>query len=335
MLKPGRLWEVVQGDCSVDLRLGDLEWAMRVDDNVRLCVVFIGYEAGGTKKIGGTGFLVLLGQSQIVVTAQHNLNRVRHAAPGAGVDVWVNAGDGPHIIRTRVDEWLTHPDDPCVDVAVLPRAIPWHRFSHLPIALSMFASDEYLAKYDVGIGDELYFPGLFTGHRGHRQLVPVMRQGTIAAMPDEPVSTELGPQRVHLAEARSIGGFSGSPVFLNMDTSRRWARMGDRVEIPSRHAFLGLVHGHYNRPSNLPDEVVNMGIALVVPAAQVREALTQPGMEVFMQQTERQPETGVPTMDDDAIAAADFDDVEVDTLGTTADLLGKLMAVPKDEAREG
>lgn len=82
-----------------------------------------------------------------------------------------------------------------------------------------FASDRFLQENQIGPGDELFLPGLFSPHKEESRNIPIIRTGTIAAMNEEPVPVELpGKIKVlmdaYLAECRSIGGLSGSPVFV-------------------------------------------------------------------------------------------------------------------------
>ena len=53
--------------------------------------------------------------------------------------------------------------------------------------------------------------------------LPIVRLGAIAAMPGEYIKTDWGCLRAYLIEARSIGGLSGSPVFIRVGTTRTLA----------------------------------------------------------------------------------------------------------------
>jgi hypothetical protein len=111
----------------------------------------------------------------------------------------------------------------------------------------------------------------------------------MSAMPGEKVNTRVGPMHAYLIESRSIGGLSGSPVFVNL----RLVRHG-KLSSTGNPIFylLGLVYGHYDidevtidandlnpvaddglRPKN-----VNMGIAIVVPVSKLIETLNQPAI---------------------------------------------------------
>jgi hypothetical protein len=106
-------------------------------------------------------------------------------------------------------------------------------------------------------------------------------------LPSEPVPVAaFDPMDVYLAEGRSIGGLSGSPVYvrqtLNMEVKNT---NGDRVPFAGigQIYFLGLMHGHWRVPVQAMAvhgvevaEAVNMGVSIVVPAHKIVEILNQP-----------------------------------------------------------
>ena len=94
-------------------------------------------------------------------------------------------------------------------------------------------------------------------------------------MPEEKINTRHHNLDAYLIEARSIGGLSGSPVFVNLGNSR----IIDGKSMKSKGGpvcfLIGLIHGHYD---NNADEIdiledfeneqtsrVNTGIAIVTP----------------------------------------------------------------------
>ena len=106
----------------------------------------------------------------------------------------------------------------------------------------------------------------------------------------------------YLIEARSIGGLSGSPVFVNMGLVRR---IGGEVKHSlgtTSILLLGLIHGHYDvkgadideidEDAGIPDRV-NTGIAIVVPFHDVAEVFAlseEPNIKTS--QTERSADKG-------------------------------------------
>jgi hypothetical protein len=89
--------------------------------------------------------------------------------------------------------------------------------------------------------------------------------------------------RLYLAEGCSIGGLSGSPVFVS-----HTIRLGGTATEHGEHQyisglgrphFLGLMHGHWDLPIGAEvdqAEAVNMGISIVIPAKKILEVLYHP-----------------------------------------------------------
>lgn len=103
-------------------------------------------------------------------------------------------------------------------------------------------------------------------------------------MPHEPIYDGVTGQRyeAYLAELKSIGGLSGSPVFVMLPPGRVHP-MTRRVDDELRWYLLGLVRGHWDskEPEELSEfaeerEIVNMGIAAVTPISAVLELLDLP-----------------------------------------------------------
>ena len=62
----------------------------------------------------------------------------------------------------------------------------------------MFPSESFLTEklrdeLQVGLGDELFFVGLFKEHSGLKRNVPIVRAGNIAAIPEEPIKSRNWP----------------------------------------------------------------------------------------------------------------------------------------------
>lgn len=90
-------------------------------------------------------------------------------------------------------------------------AEPFHR---------MKMTDRILVDYSLGIGNEVISPGRFIDLPGHMTNRPLVRSGTIAApLEPFPIKPKGGPaQDSYVAEMRSRCGFSGSPVFVFIDS---------------------------------------------------------------------------------------------------------------------
>lgn len=341
------LVKVVHGDCSESYRLGSWEWVMRVDPAVRKCVVFIGYVENGKTHLKGTAFLSEFDATRrLLVTAGHIINGIRHFAPKADVSIWFNHDTkGIQRIDTDPGDWLVGaPDDPMIDVAVYRSPVPCFDWDHYFVPQETFVSDQFVREYMIDVGDDLYFPGLFAFHHGRERLRPIVRQGTIAAMPEETVRTKLGRVKAYLAEVRSIGGLSGSPVWFHKDLLRvphgatdeefaAWqAKFGHSGEIPE--GFFGMVIGHFDTEEVPTDwvgyEALNMGICLIVPAELVKKVVYQTEIEEMRKKAKEEEEPAAVLDSTDAVA--DFHHIGFE--GPTGDLLNKLTQVPKSEADE-
>jgi len=239
-----------------------------------------------------------------LVTARHNVER---AIEEYG-NVWVRANTdegGARDIEITAD-WA-YPDNPASDVAVVPFDI-LEDLSALPVPTGWFVTDEIVESRRIGIGEELVVIGLFSRHVGTNRNLPIVRSGNLASMPIEPLVDEDTGRDYHayLAEVRSIGGLSGSPVFaaLNPATRIQLPRDGP-VVLGQMFYLLGLIRGHWPHDherdfGQAEKEQLNSGIAIVTPIADVLPVLER---ERFVRYNEeftkhlREEEEGKPTKD--------------------------------------
>ena len=265
---------------------------MLVPDEARKCVVFVCYKAHSGFRLAGTAFFVSVQPAEdfqlyavYLVTAKHVIVDAKQESIDGSV--WLRVNDrsgGSFMVETPVDDWVGHPDDTSVDASVLAWAPRSDQVEYLCIPDTMTATDEIIDREDIGPGDEIFLTGLFVNHVGRNRNLPIIRIGNIALMPEERIATRhFGSIEAYLVEARSIGGLSGSPVFVHVSGIRK-----DTLDL-GRDVFywLGLMHGHWDMPvdTSSPDaaiadtpekEAVNMGIAMVVPATQIVEIIDQP-----------------------------------------------------------
>lgn len=279
-------------------------------DTFLKCVAFVTCNKKESRPLLGTAFFlqeVALGKwhTILAVTALHVIEAARRNSVDEFVSLRVNTKEGTlGFIRTKIENWIRHPHSSCIDVAIhfLNPAV----LEKLDIAC--FPSAEMRTKGTFGehpfgltIGSPVYFPGLFSEHPGVARNIPIMRIGTIAALPDEKVSTDkMGMMHAHLIEARSIGGLSGSPVFAEFYSGFR--NFDGKVE-GQGVGLIGLVHGHWDIGDGRHDvsEVdgmlskasVNMGMAIVVPAESILEVLNQERVMAMREENLRKLESDV------------------------------------------
>jgi hypothetical protein len=253
---------------------------MPIPDEMRKCVVFVGNELSNREiHVGGSAFWVIRQVDSThfayLVTAKHCIQEIINAGSNT-VQLRVNFKDGlVGLVSTRTMDWKFH-QDPAVDVAVLQRELPTD-FDHLGWGSRMFYDDperfRYLREPPLGIGDDIFVIGLFSQRTGKAKNIPIVRMGNVAAMPDDSdkINTEQGAMSAYLIETHSMGGLSGSPVFVDLFGSRH----GDRPAF----FLIGLIHGHFPSEGLAMDtakkenDKLNTGIAVVVPSERITETL--------------------------------------------------------------
>ncbi len=248
--------------------------SMQIPDVVMKCVVFVGYQmADGRKRYAGTAvFLARPADFEgryftYLATAAHVIRGIKNKGVNQ-VLIRVNQKhNGAVWFSTKLEDWKI-PDDSTVDVAVISQGISDTEFEHLawptPGALTTFM----LEANRVGVGDDVFVIGLFSPHTGKRNNIPIARVGNIAALPREKVSTKIGDIDAYLIECRSIGGLSGSPVFIHMGGDTRIRGQFSKPLV--QYFLLGMMHGHFDISADTQEDIagsdsVNMGIGIVVP----------------------------------------------------------------------
>lgn len=310
----------------LDRRLGGIErWifasdteAMQIPNEMRKCVVFVGLKRKSGMAVNGTAFFVgyeIEGTDSFAtyaVTAKHVIDEIKtHSIDHLSYFRLNNREHGAVFAPIDLNQWIVNDDDR-IDVAVAPVSIDFQVLDHLLVPVKTFVSDEIIATHEIGVGEELFFPGLFTHHKGEKANIPIVRMGNIAAMPEERINTRIGNLRAYLAEARSIGGLSGSPAFVSTTGMRK--QQGQNVIIMggAQYFLIGLVHGHYGVRDVLDscDDIlsdtaqsrsVNMGIAIIVPADDVLSTLNHQSLiaqrEAIKSEIEAKNRASLPEMD--------------------------------------
>ncbi|MGC2445329.1 S1 family peptidase [Candidatus Binatus sp.] len=255
-----------------------------VNPRIRTCVAFLGRRHDGEERIVATGFFLSLKCGDLyfpyLVTAAHVIERTRsfdYSDDGI-VYLYLNAKTGARFktIRSEIKHWYFHPTNPAVDVAVLP-------FKMLPeLDHTVLESDPPLEvvanprRWLIDVGTDVFITGLFLRHFGRERNIPIVRTGTIAALPEEPVTfvkDDGSEQKIkaYLIETHSVGGLSGSPVFANPMVP---AISESNIQLQARHIWIGLVSAHWDFDPDQPEqENINSGIAIVSPRESVMEVL--------------------------------------------------------------
>jgi hypothetical protein len=111
------------------------------------------------------------------------------------------------------------------------------------ISENIFVTEEAVAGFDVGIGDDVFMIGRFLNHQGKTENRPAARFGSISMMP-EPIynSVTKRDQLSYAVEMRSRTGFSGSPVCFYRSPGTSLKEL--RPEQHSAWGFLGVNWGY-------------------------------------------------------------------------------------------
>lgn len=271
-----------------------------VPADFRKTVVFLGRDKGGETVVCASAFWVINVQSPqelaeryrpaYLVTAAHVIEELR----GQGVNsfrirVNLKTGETVWLEAMSTDRWKEHPDA-TVDVSILKLGIH-EEWDHAGWPTTAFITTDSIKEdqTDIELGDEVFSVGLFWPHRGKTRNIPVVRIGNIAALREERVETTRGTfADVYLMEARSLGGMSGSPVFIDIVrarlTGKEIGRITGGIMGPFRFRLLGLISAHY---TGADDELatreiaqqelkkLNMGVVDVVPADKILTGLEQ------------------------------------------------------------
>jgi hypothetical protein len=248
----------------------------------------------------GTGFFCSVNSSlpglrhSYLVTDRHVIQDAK-AAGYSDFYVRLNTVNGRSITAAIPDSWV-YPENPAVDIAVLPVSLPDEvggvRFQLLTIQQENFVTEEVIKEEGIGVGDNLFITGLFSHRWGYQRNIPIVRTGVIASMPDEPFPTESGDlYDGYLIETRSIGGLSGSPVYVYLDAWRpqyhKDVSKFDTSNLRWRIYTLGIIRGHWNLErqdaavdvslgvtlENQEIDQLNTGIAIVTPIQEVQKIL--------------------------------------------------------------
>jgi hypothetical protein len=283
----------VVGEVGIFFAWYEGETLAYVPDEIRKCVVFLGYrDKNDIEHVAGSAFWIINVQKEedirqeyapaYLVTAAHVLRDIKEKGISDAVLIRFNPPRGNAAwTSVNVDRWERHPDKN-VDVAILKAPIEGDHGGWLT---NFFVTQESCNEdhKEIDLGDEVFFPGLFWPHKGSRN-IPIVRVGNVSALREENIETQFGLMDVYLVEARSIGGLSGSPVFIDILANRiaKEVQLNPPIIGPSRFRLIGLITGHFRGLDDqagstavppAEQERLNMGIAFVAPGEKILEAL--------------------------------------------------------------
>lgn len=262
---------------------------MQIPNIIRKSVAFICYKnETGTIVPVGTCFLTKVHKEGVdfyyFVTAKHVLGNIVSKNPDATIYIRANKNQdqGFDYIETSYKDWINHQDENIsVDVSVLPISYTnINSYDVMGIPFDIMVNDKIIKEMDVNIGNEIFMVGLFSLHYGKSNNIPIVRVGNISAMLDEPIKTkEFGDMEAYLIDLRSLGGFSGSPVFIYFGAARV---LNGKIMHSNSPQFqlIGLLSGHFTINGITVDDLrTNTGMGIVTPSTKIIETLMQSSVE--------------------------------------------------------
>jgi hypothetical protein len=297
----------------------------RIDDLILNSIVYLYPSVTAAENgdgVGGTGFLVAVPSAtaarrhySYAVTNSHVIREAK--APV----IRLNRPDkGTIVLDLAVDDWTHHPNGD--DVAITgPLLLEPTKVQASLLPLELFITEGIIQDQEIGPGDDTFMIGRFKAHEGRERNLPTVRFGSISMMPLEPVRHQRGiKQESFLVETRSLGGYSGSPVFVHIPSSS--VRPKDRLKRRERQVrgitadltddlefsvhgesgpwLLGIDYGHLplfdavlERDHKTPVDsgyvaASNSGLMGVVPAWRLAELLNSPEIEKVRQDADAQ-----------------------------------------------
>ncbi len=303
---------------------------MRINDTLKDDVAFLCTRDGDSWRLEGTAFFVgtdaeftILPENVHVhlVTAKHVIEHAKARGPlflrvnllAGGVenlplpDKWEYSDENGEEIEVPGAGAGKFRKDIDAAVMLIDLQESRHRFRAMRFKGRVQDETDDIKRFGIGIGDELIVAGLFTERGGLHRNIPVIRSGIISAMPDEPIvdfdSREA--YSVYLAEMRSLGGLSGSPVLTMLDHGADPSRITTRIT----SKLLGLIRGHWDYKfvlesiadaSGLDMERVNTGIAMITPIQEVAKIMDKKSLTDERRRREQEAlkkSTHKPTLD--------------------------------------
>lgn len=167
------------------------------------------------------------------------------------------------------------PSDDSVDLAVTP-VKPFNNLQPdlMFIGFDSLAVRDSFRQHRIGEGSTVMVTGTFVQFPGEHKFQPILRQGILSMVPDEPMTTTTGkPGTVYLADVHVFGGNSGSPVFAKPQDDM--THMGDNW-------LIGVVSGYYFEKADSKMEIAvtvkgetaaNSGVAMIVPADEIKKLI--------------------------------------------------------------
>lgn len=154
-------------------------------------------------------------------------------------------------------------------------------FDYVSVGTGLFLAKDQWEKLRIGPGDKVLTSGFFLHYPGIHQFQPIVREGSLAMVPDDAMAVPIGGSaKVYLADLHVIPGNSGSPLFLAPAFTLGGYVTDGKGGLP--YGLLGVVSGYMWEDDKLSLHATtdfegtvhaNSGIAIVVPVDQLKDLL--------------------------------------------------------------
>lgn len=281
----------------------------RFEDTLSKTVVRITAQAEGVDGVlNGTGFLVEVPETRLpgnivivyLVTNRHVAKAMTPDATGRYVSHRITKMDATVNLKVPANgtkakaiplppdgpyQWY-FPVDDSIDLAVIPFPLK-NDFDVVTINLASFLTPDVWQKLRIGPGDKVLTCGYFLHYAGAHQFQPIIREGSLAMIPDDAMPVPVGGSaKIYLADLHIIPGNSGSPLFLAPSFTLGGFVTDSNGGIP--YGLIGIVSGYMWEDDRLTLRAAtdyegtihaNSGIAMVVPIEQLKELLYSPALQ--------------------------------------------------------
>jgi hypothetical protein len=264
-------------------------------------------DAQNDSRSGGSGFFIM--DPSVVVSDLGVLYAVTnaHVIEDGNTVIRLNTKDGKFATFDYTEQqWMIHPDKDDIAICAMETLNP-NLHIHKEITPEMLLKREEIAAFRIGPGDDIFVVGRFINSQGKVRNIPSVRFGNISQMPFEPI--EQGrvfgkfQQESFLVEARSISGFSGSPVFLILRASDSRQEPGFQLSTDV-FRLLGIQWGYIRDWEPVWDSAeatglrvhLNTGMMAVVPAWKLGDLLRSEALREHKRKVEEKyiSEHGLP-----------------------------------------
>ncbi len=231
---------------------------------------------------GGSGFWVGVPSTIMPKVFYKYAVTNRHVIEGGAPVIRLNLSGGrTDVLDLQCSDWVCSRSD---DIAVcdLENRTDENKSQVTFLTTDSFVTGADIQKYGIGPGTEVFMLGRFMSYEGKVQNEPSARFGKLSIVCSEKIKQIGGHlQDSLLVEMHSIGGYSGSPVFIYVNRYLPGTRSLDEWEW--KLWFLGVDWGHLTKREKVFDKNdnrlgyvdINSGLAGVVPCQKLLDLLNE------------------------------------------------------------